>query len=309
MATSDLVLSNDINNLTKYDMDTYTNKELIDIDQYINDEPPYAGYKLKGIEADEWFIFGKPLYDNNSFVVVFFNGMNESMDIICDQLCFLSMVFKQKDIESLTVSDLYQHEVIGSVERTGMADENVNGILEMGMCVASKDQKWKFDQLQGSGIEYLIVSEMNDGYLGTYDCNVTKNMDDGPILVTSKKRMIDNECNGDNQVWIVSNVSNSDGVQICNKNYMEKGDTKNTCLYYDTIKGTNYAYSYFEQDSTIREMAYCNKKNETVLPLYYNDFCRCLQIRPFVGSSLFSYIAKNVEPNGGSVAVKFTVKQ
>eukprot|EP01084_Bolivina_argentea_P043717 80519_1 len=98
IGSSDLVLSNDITNLTQFDLETYSNKEVIAVNQnrgiQFGNIFVHAGFKIKGISPQNWVVYGKMMHDK-SFVAVFMNANNKSIDIICDESCFLSMGFNK----------------------------------------------------------------------------------------------------------------------------------------------------------------------------------------------------------------------
>ena len=288
-ASSDLVVSDIINDLTDYDLETYLNIDVINVNQDLGPmDGPSSGYKIYGTTTtNSTFIFGKQLSDG-SFVAVFINSMDIEMNVTCDEGCFLSQNFNSS-VNKLQVKDLWNNKSLTTIDRINdYSSSKFNGILEMAMCTGSDDQLFEYDNNTN-----MIKSTFNNGYLQTYNCdNYTQT-----LIVTSIDINMKNNCNGKNGLWNVDTMINNkpsycmnntiECVTICNKNY------NNQCLYIDTINGNNYGYTLWN-DATIREMKSCD--NNMNIP---NKECRCLQIRPYIGQSSFNYTVNTLQAKGG----------
>ena len=295
-ASSDLIISNDITSLTAYDLDTYGNVEVIAVNQDggRSDLNVFAGFKVRGVTPNNgWAVFGKMLSDG-SFAAVFLNTMNTvnmSMDIECDEGCFVQMGFNSS-VTKLNVRDLYQQKDLGQITALG-TKSGLNGALEMGMCYGEARQVMMVNS------DGTIQAKVNNGYLGTFDCNTSVTE---PVAVTfGSGKENNNECGGKNQMWEIKKVNNPPSycngyecVNICNSN-------NGKCLLGDTMSSDGGATDFAVwKDGTVREMQNCGNGQNI------QNACRCLQMRPIIGESLFSYTVKGVPSNGGVVMLKFT---
>eukprot|EP01084_Bolivina_argentea_P206818 352997_1 len=202
VASSDLIISDIIPNLSQYEIETYTNKDVINVNQ--DNGPingPHSGYKiLSGSTAhNNITIFGKQLR-NGSFVALFLNSDSKLMNITCNKDCFLQQGFNQS-VTKLLINDLWSGKSLGIINRINEYSMNkLNGVVEIAMCTASQDQIFKYDTQTNT-----IQSIYNKGYLQTLSCNTNQSY---PAIFTSTVINNNNECNGNNAKWKLFPVVN-----------------------------------------------------------------------------------------------------
>eukprot|EP01084_Bolivina_argentea_P038444 71068_1 len=257
LASSNLIISNAIAYLSQYDIETYTNADLINANQdngpIYNGPWPSSGFKIYGLTAaNDMSIFGKMLSDG-SFMAAFLNAKEETsgnMDIVCDSSCSVQMGFN-KSVTEVQVYDVYNKKDLGKLPLKNVLNgyKVYNGILEMGMCIASKDQIWEYES-----DTKIIKSKYNNGILGVIDCNGNAKQP----LITVYDYDINPLCNGDEAIWDIIEVKNPPNycngykcVNICSRLYENDNKGNDKCLYADTIKGNNYIFAFWE-DGTIR---------------------------------------------------------
>eukprot|EP01084_Bolivina_argentea_P206819 352998_1 len=171
LASSNLIISNAIAYLSDYDIETYTNIELINANQDIGPQNgPSSGFKIYGISAqNDISIFGKMLSDG-SYIAAFLNTKNKSMDIICNSSCSVQMGFNNT-VKQVKVYDVWDKKDLGilSLKNVLTGYKAFNGVLEMGMCTGSNDQIWEYYK-----DTKIIKSKYNNGILGagfSHMCN------------------------------------------------------------------------------------------------------------------------------------------
>jgi len=135
--TAPLLISADITGVSPYALETYSNAEVIAINQNRGRFPdfPYQGTRLAGGNLTDnkgTNIWGKAL-DDGSFAVVFLNNFPQVMNITCDQACFEQMKFKPG--VQLTVRDLWQHKDIDNI---APGTYTATGVQGGGGCVTLK---------------------------------------------------------------------------------------------------------------------------------------------------------------------------
>jgi alpha-galactosidase len=105
-------------NFDAFDLQTYTNKELIAVNQ---DPLGIQGKRIKGtnltfsagpMDDSHVNIWAKPLSAAKAFAVVFINTASVSGQVKCDFACFQAMGYKSGDV--LTARDLWQHAVVNN---------------------------------------------------------------------------------------------------------------------------------------------------------------------------------------------------
>jgi alpha-galactosidase len=111
-----LLIGSNIINLPPFDIETYSNTELIAVDQ---DSLGLQGVRvlggpLTGSNPSLVNIWAKPLSGDLGVAAVFLNNGPDSADITCDQDCFKSMGFSTEDV--IQVRDLWAHANIGTVD-------------------------------------------------------------------------------------------------------------------------------------------------------------------------------------------------
>eukprot|EP01084_Bolivina_argentea_P206821 353002_1 len=247
VASSNLILGNMVSSLTDFDMETYTNMDVININQDLGRNDIQSGFKIMGTTAiHNISVFGKMLSDG-SFVAVFVNTIddkNATQNITCNEGCFLQMGFDE-NVEKLLVKDIWSNTTLGVIERRNVYTKNeFNGVLELAMCTGDKYQIFEI----GSNMGY-IKSKLNNGYLQIYNCN---NNEKYTTIVSGMN--VDNECNGINAKWNFIEIENAsmkykncNGTKcysICNENYEENKNNNDNCLYIDTIKGNEYPFVF-----------------------------------------------------------------
>jgi alpha-galactosidase len=108
-----LLIGSNIRNLNAWDLQTYSNSEIIAVDQ---DPAGRQGIRLAGgnlvNDASPFNVWGKKLQDGSA-VLNFLNNNKTAQDIKCDGACFTALGFKSTD--QLKVRDLWSHSDIGTI--------------------------------------------------------------------------------------------------------------------------------------------------------------------------------------------------
>jgi len=123
-----LLIGGAVARLSAWDLETYSNKEVIAVDQ---DPLGIQGHMLIDSTYNDYqFIWGRPLVDG-SFAVVFVNTASKSAEMTCDAACWARTPFKNGT--SLVVRDLWKHATIGqaTVPNTYTASVGANGASQM----------------------------------------------------------------------------------------------------------------------------------------------------------------------------------
>ncbi|KAL6051934.1 Alpha-galactosidase [Balamuthia mandrillaris] len=110
-----LLIGSNIRNLNAFDLETYSNVEVIAVDQ---DPMGLQGIRLSGSSLQAGSpqnIWGRLLSDENGggWAVVFLNNANVTADVTCDADCFSLMGFDSSS--SLYVRDLWRHTNNGTI--------------------------------------------------------------------------------------------------------------------------------------------------------------------------------------------------
>jgi len=124
-----LLISADIGNVSAYALETWTNAEVIAVNQNPGRHPqfPYQGTRLAGgnfMQGASWNVWGRALNDG-SFAVVFINNGANAMNITCNAACFAQMQF-QSNVK-LTVRDLFLHKTVAIISPGTYTAINVPG--------------------------------------------------------------------------------------------------------------------------------------------------------------------------------------
>jgi len=122
--TAPLLIGSNIRKLNAWDLDTYSNAEVIAVDQ---DRAGRQGLRLAGgdLGGNTGFnVWGKRLQDGSA-VLLFLNNANQAADVTCPAGCFTTMGFTASD--QLDVRDLWEHTNNGTVPATGYTAKNVPG--------------------------------------------------------------------------------------------------------------------------------------------------------------------------------------
>jgi len=125
-----LLIGSNVRNLSAWDLETYSNKEVIDVDQ---DPSGKQGVRLVGGDmtvgkefgepsASTINVWGKPL-KNGDWVLTFLNNAKIDTDITCDAKCFQQMGFHATD--TLQVRDLWKHQNIGTTKANAYTTHSV----------------------------------------------------------------------------------------------------------------------------------------------------------------------------------------
>jgi len=104
-----LMISADIKSVSTYAFQTWSNAEVIAVNQDPGRHPefPFQGFRIAGTNMSASAgtnIWGRALHDG-SFAVVFLNNNGEATDITCDQTCFSTM--KYPPSQKLSLRDLW----------------------------------------------------------------------------------------------------------------------------------------------------------------------------------------------------------
>jgi alpha-galactosidase len=111
--TAPLLIGSNVRNLSAWDLQTYTNTEVIAVNQ---DRLPVQGIRLQGgnlLTAKRFHrtnIWGRQL-KSGSWAVVFLNSNSEDTPLTCDRACFDQMNFQTNTV---SVRDLWTHTYNGT---------------------------------------------------------------------------------------------------------------------------------------------------------------------------------------------------
>jgi len=124
-----LMISADIKSVSPYALETWSNAEVIAINQNPGRHPdfPYQGFRLAGTNMSDSSgtnVWGRALNDG-SFAVVFLNNNGKATDITCDQTCFSMMKYPAS--QKLSVRDLWAHQDAGVITPTTFTAKAVPG--------------------------------------------------------------------------------------------------------------------------------------------------------------------------------------
>lgn len=107
-----LLISGSVLNMTAETLTTYSNKEVIAVNQ---DVAGHQGWRIQGgalADGSAGNIWAKPLSDG-SFALVFLNVGMEELKLTCDEDCFASLGFNPSEL--LTLRDLWAHAPLADV--------------------------------------------------------------------------------------------------------------------------------------------------------------------------------------------------
>jgi len=122
--TAPLLIGSNIRSLNTWDLQTYSNSEVIAVSQ----DPAgkqgmrLAGKDLRGSDTTTYNVWGKKLQDGSA-AFLFLNNAGQAADVTCDASCFTAMGFKSTD--KLQVRDLWTHMDVGVVPATGYTAKNL----------------------------------------------------------------------------------------------------------------------------------------------------------------------------------------
>jgi alpha-galactosidase len=123
--TAPLLIGSNIRALNTWDLQTYSNSEIIAVDQ---DPVGRQGVRLagnnlyQGTSNSTYNVWGKKLEDGSA-VLLFLNNANNAADVTCEAACFTAMGFSSGD--QLEVRDLWAHNNIGTTAATGYTAKNL----------------------------------------------------------------------------------------------------------------------------------------------------------------------------------------
>lgn len=108
-----LLISGSVLNMTSETLATYSNKEVIAVNQ---DVAGHQGWRIQGGALADGSsvgnIWAKPLSDG-AFALVFLNVATEELKLTCDEDCFGSLGFDKSD--RLTLRDLWAHKPLAEM--------------------------------------------------------------------------------------------------------------------------------------------------------------------------------------------------
>jgi len=122
--TAPLLIGSRIIQLNAWDLQTYTNKELIDINQDpsgIQGQRVAGGNLIQG-STTNFNVWAKKLHDG-SYAVIFLNNADHEQDITCDQACFQKMGIPSG--RTVRVRDLWYHKDLPSFESGSFTSKSV----------------------------------------------------------------------------------------------------------------------------------------------------------------------------------------
>jgi len=125
ITASPLLIGANIVHLSAWDLATYTNSEVIAVNQ---DPMGKQGIRLAGgnlTSGAPFNVWGRPLVTGD-WAVLFLNNSPNTRDITCDVDCFVAM-----GLGKVQVRDLWQHKVVGTAEGSWTA----KGVLGKGASV------------------------------------------------------------------------------------------------------------------------------------------------------------------------------
>eukprot|EP01102_Stenamoeba_stenopodia_P008346 TRINITY_DN2398_c0_g2_i1.p1 TRINITY_DN2398_c0_g2~~TRINITY_DN2398_c0_g2_i1.p1 ORF type:complete len:422 (+),score=74.11 TRINITY_DN2398_c0_g2_i1:58-1323(+) len=110
-----LLIGSNVRNLNAFDLETYSNAEVIAVDQ---DPAGVQGIRINGSDLNDGSstvnIWGRPLSsDVGGWAVVFLNNGDAATDVTCDIGCFATMGFSSD--QTLYVRDLWAHTNNGTL--------------------------------------------------------------------------------------------------------------------------------------------------------------------------------------------------
>eukprot|EP01098_Paradermamoeba_levis_P016984 TRINITY_DN947_c0_g2_i2.p1 TRINITY_DN947_c0_g2~~TRINITY_DN947_c0_g2_i2.p1 ORF type:complete len:169 (-),score=63.67 TRINITY_DN947_c0_g2_i2:87-593(-) len=122
-----LLIGSSIVELNAFDLETYSNQEVIAVDQ---DPLGLQGVRIAGADLSPGNsptpsptnIWGKKLQDQ-SWAIIFLNNANTTSDVVCDSECFAKTDFPASAV--LQVRDLWQHAVIGTTSASSYTARSV----------------------------------------------------------------------------------------------------------------------------------------------------------------------------------------
>jgi alpha-galactosidase len=120
--TAPLLIGSSIRDLNPWDLQTYSNTEVIAVNQ---DPAGRQGIRLAGgnLKGGATFnVWGKKLQDGSA-ALHFLNNKATPDDVTCDNACFNDMGFKPED--QLKVRDLWKHADLGTVPATNYTVKNL----------------------------------------------------------------------------------------------------------------------------------------------------------------------------------------
>jgi len=125
--TAPLLIGSNIRGLNSWDLQTYSNAEVIAVNQ---DSAGKQGTRLAGknlaggSNTTTYNVWGKKLHDGSA-VLLFLNNAGQAEDVTCDAGCFTDLGFQSS--QKLQVRDLWSHTDIGVVPAAGYTAKGVPG--------------------------------------------------------------------------------------------------------------------------------------------------------------------------------------
>jgi len=122
--TAPLLIGSNIRGLNAWDLQTYSNAEVIAVNQDSDGKQGVrlAGNNLQGSGSSTYNVWGKKLHDGSA-ALLFLNNAGQAADVTCDANCFTTLGFKSSD--NLQVRDLWSHTNMGVVPASGYTAKNV----------------------------------------------------------------------------------------------------------------------------------------------------------------------------------------
>jgi len=117
-----LLISADVGQVSAYSLETWSNQEIIAVNQELRPGGPYQGARLVGgnLTFDKtkggsgMNVWGK-LLPEGDFALVFVNNEGQAMDLTCDQKCFTDLIGDTTS-DTYTVRDMWAHKDVGSLK-------------------------------------------------------------------------------------------------------------------------------------------------------------------------------------------------
>jgi len=132
---SPLIISGNIRNISQHVLETYSNTEVIAVDQ---DPLAKQGFRLwssgPGLRNNTQQVWARPL-NNNAWALLFINAGLQTTDITCDSACMAKMSLPAR----VNVRDLWAHKDLGSVTTQSYTAKQVlanGGVLMLKLTIA-----------------------------------------------------------------------------------------------------------------------------------------------------------------------------
>eukprot|EP01125_Pyxidicula_operculata_P021447 TRINITY_DN8256_c0_g1_i1.p1 TRINITY_DN8256_c0_g1~~TRINITY_DN8256_c0_g1_i1.p1 ORF type:complete len:406 (-),score=65.20 TRINITY_DN8256_c0_g1_i1:56-1246(-) len=112
-----LLIGSHIQQLSSWDLQTYTNTEVIAIDQDplgLQGVRIAGGNLIQGSNTTTFNVWAKKLSSSAGFAVIFLNNDSQNANVVCDETCFKNMGFVNGD--TIAVRDVWLHKDLAPIK-------------------------------------------------------------------------------------------------------------------------------------------------------------------------------------------------